>query len=331
MSEIKVSIIVPVYNAGEYLKKCLDSIQDQTYRSFEAILIDDGSLDHSGKICDNYADRDSRFRVYHQDNIGVTRTREVGIEKARGKYIFWCDADDYLDPVLVERVMSEFDKTDSDIVRFGTQDFEVDGVKRPDVCRVYTLKEIRKEVILGDHNAAVLWNFAAKRELWINECAPLEVARSAADGYMAIRLHMKARHIAVISDILYFHLADSPYSISHTFTGKRYMGNFFLWNYRRLMCKQYFPEKLTYCTPRVLSNGVKAFCLSLYFNDLSEAEKREIQEVLTELENEPIPGRYRDKFLRWCIIHKYWMICRYYANQKVEKTKKKNMKMRQHG
>lgn len=91
-----ISIIIPVYNAEKYLRQCLDSIQQQTYPDWEAILVDDGSSDGSPAICDEYAQKDGRFRVVHQANAGVSSARNVGLNNAHGEWITFLDADDRL-------------------------------------------------------------------------------------------------------------------------------------------------------------------------------------------------------------------------------------------
>ncbi|MBR6594818.1 MAG: glycosyltransferase family 2 protein [Clostridia bacterium] len=94
----EISIIVPVYRVESFLTRCIDSILDQTFRDIELILVDDGSPDACGEICDTYAERDSRIRVIHKKNGGVSSARNAGIELARGRYIMFCDGDDYADP-----------------------------------------------------------------------------------------------------------------------------------------------------------------------------------------------------------------------------------------
>lgn len=93
----KISVIVPVYNVEKYLRRCIDSILTQTFTDFELLLIDDGSKDESGKICDEYARKDERVRVFHKENGGVSSARNVGLDNARGEYISFCDADDWVD------------------------------------------------------------------------------------------------------------------------------------------------------------------------------------------------------------------------------------------
>ncbi|OLS41095.1 glycosyltransferase family 2 protein [Bacillus sp. MRMR6] len=100
----KVSIIVPVYQVERYLRKCLDSIVNQTYRDLEIILVDDGSNDDSGSICDEYSIRDSRIKVIHQQNIGLSGARNKGIEIATGAYISFIDSDDYVEPSFIEEL-----------------------------------------------------------------------------------------------------------------------------------------------------------------------------------------------------------------------------------
>lgn len=100
-----VSIIVPLYNAERYLKRCLDSILAQEYASFELILVDDGSTDHCDQICEAYAQDDGRIRTIHQLNQGAAAARNAGLSVARGEYIMFCDADDVVSPMWIKRLL----------------------------------------------------------------------------------------------------------------------------------------------------------------------------------------------------------------------------------
>ncbi|MBQ0149821.1 MAG: glycosyltransferase family 2 protein [Bacteroidales bacterium] len=98
MAQPTISVIVPAYNAEQYLHRCIDSILAQTFKDFELLLIDDGSKDNSGVICDEYAAKDERVRVFHKENGGVSSARNTGLEKAEGTWITFCDADDTVNP-----------------------------------------------------------------------------------------------------------------------------------------------------------------------------------------------------------------------------------------
>ena len=112
----KVSVIIPVYNTEAYLKRCLDSVINQTLKDIEVIAIDDGSLDNSGKILDKYAQKDSRIRVVHQENSGVGGAYNAGLVLAQGEYVAFLDSDDWIDPTLYADYYIKAKETDADVV-----------------------------------------------------------------------------------------------------------------------------------------------------------------------------------------------------------------------
>ncbi len=111
-----ISVIVPVYKVEEYLPRCVESLINQTYKNLEIILIDDGSPDNCGKICDEYAKKDKRIKVIHKENGGVSSARNLGIDKARGEFITFVDSDDYLEMNMYEKMMCKQVKDNSDLV-----------------------------------------------------------------------------------------------------------------------------------------------------------------------------------------------------------------------
>lgn len=115
----ELSVIVPVYNVEALLPRCIDSILDQTKREIEVILVDDGSTDRSGEICDNYAKKDSRIRVLHKPNGGLTSAWKAGVAKANGAYLGFVDSDDWIDPEMYERMWESAVKYGSDMVVCG--------------------------------------------------------------------------------------------------------------------------------------------------------------------------------------------------------------------
>lgn len=111
----EISIIVPVYQVEKYIRQCIESILAQTFTDFELILVDDGSKDNSGKICDEYAAKDKRIRVIHKENGGLSDARNNGLDKAVGKYFMFVDSDDYIAPKMAECLYNNILKEDADI------------------------------------------------------------------------------------------------------------------------------------------------------------------------------------------------------------------------
>lgn len=113
---VKVSIIVPIYNAEKYLHRCVDSLLAQDFSDYEILLIDDGSLDASSKICDDYAQKECKVKVFHQKNSGVAAARQLGIEQAQGEYTIHVDADDWVDAAMLKELWSKAEDTKADMV-----------------------------------------------------------------------------------------------------------------------------------------------------------------------------------------------------------------------
>jgi len=110
-----ITVIIPVYNVAEYLSDCIDSILSSTYKDIEVILIDDGSTDISGEICNSYEKKDHRIRVFHKKNEGVSSARNIGLEYASGKYVNFVDADDFVHPQMLEILLDIIQKSQCDV------------------------------------------------------------------------------------------------------------------------------------------------------------------------------------------------------------------------
>lgn len=115
----KISVIVPIYNVEKLLEGCLASIRQQTFPDFEALCVDDGSTDRSGDLADEFAKRDSRFRVIHQENKGLSGARNTALNQAKGDYVFFCDSDDYMHPQTLEVLLEAIESTRTDVAGCG--------------------------------------------------------------------------------------------------------------------------------------------------------------------------------------------------------------------
>ena len=118
MKKTKISIIIPIYNVEKYLNRCLDSLKNQTFQNWEAVCIDDGATDNSGKIAEEYAKKDKRFIVIHKENEGQSKARNIGLGIAKGEYILFLDSDDFIHPQTLEILNFYADKNAADMVVF---------------------------------------------------------------------------------------------------------------------------------------------------------------------------------------------------------------------
>lgn len=180
-----------------------------------------------------------------------------------------------------------------------------------------TIDGWRRETIISGQS--VVWNFMSKRSLYEDVNLPEAVHLSGEDGYLTITLFFKAKSVSYINEVLYFHFVGNPNSVTHTMNAKKYYAHCYLWNYRREMAQMYDPLKIDYCAVRALSNGVKAFCLSLAVPELDEVQLKEIDSILQHNSMQSIKGRYRDRFLAWCLLAHKWMIPRFYGHWKSKK------------
>ncbi|WP_295940084.1 glycosyltransferase [uncultured Alistipes sp.] len=220
-----VSVIMPVYNSREYVRTAIDSILSQTYRDFELILVDDGSSDGSSGICDEYAGRDARVVVLHQQNGGICRARNAGLKVARGRYVGFSDHDDLVKPDMLERSVAMCLEHDADLVKFGkrVQYISVDGkLLREDVSG-FEYKVYGKEDIAGNYLKfrqrnvfGNVWDALFRKE--IIESAGIEfdplfkVGGEDHDFCNAFSRHVNK--LVTMDDVLYVHYMRTGFSTS---------------------------------------------------------------------------------------------------------------------
>lgn len=166
-----ISVIVPVYNVVPYLRKCLDSIVGQTYRDLEVLVIDDGSTDGSGKICDEYR-RDERIKVFHTENRGLSSARNLGLDESQGEWIGFVDSDDWIEPDMYECLMDRALETGADVVECGYIKEYLSSNERISAKEelLYGNKAV-KALIMGKFHGMV-WNKIWKKDLFNNVFFP---------------------------------------------------------------------------------------------------------------------------------------------------------------
>ena len=129
-----ISVIVPVYNVMNYLPRCVDSIRNQTYQNLEILLVDDGSTDGTGELCNRLGAADSRIRVFHKENGGSSSARNVGIAQASGEYLGFVDSDDFIDNTMYEQLYDALEKYQAKAAQAGRDEIDEEGHRLPDIC-----------------------------------------------------------------------------------------------------------------------------------------------------------------------------------------------------
>lgn len=224
---MKVSVIVPVYNVEKYLHQCVDSVLGQTYQDLEVILVDDGSTDGCPAICDKYARMDSRVRVIHQENGGLSAARNTGIEHITGEYVMFLDSDDYwMQDTALEIITNRLRMTDADVLCFSYAKCSESGQiisnrfeeipSRPVAC---TQESQQLDFMFG-HSVyiASAWNKAIKKNIVVEH--PFEVGKTSEDIVWCAQLLRDATSFDFISNSLYGYRQRED-SITHNYSMKR--------------------------------------------------------------------------------------------------------------
>ena len=222
----KLSVIVPIYNTEKYLRECIDSILAQTFTDFELILVDDGSTDKCGEICDEYARRDHRIRVVHQENAGVTCARKAGAALSKGDYVTYVDSDDWIDANTYSNIMFHIEMHNADIGIFAIlQEKSLPTLISNCIGEGVFSKEMLQGTVyqrmLFDYSSncsgviASLCNKVIKREILQKSIAvipnELDYGEDAIAGYLC----MLNASTVYISNEPFYHYRDNPLSVSH--------------------------------------------------------------------------------------------------------------------
>lgn len=219
-----LSVIIPVYNVRQYLKKCLDSVINQTYTNLEIIVIDDGSNDGSGDLCDAFLQKDDRIRVVHQSNQGLAVARNVGLDMANGEWIAFVDSDDWLDENMYEILINLANKYDADIAScsvnecvYGSREKIQDITE--DHVSIYTCSEIIKGLLSQENVRFEVWNKVWKRRLISDvRFVPRQVSE---DIHFDRILYMRTNKMVYTDRPLYNYLIMRPGSTATSFKKER--------------------------------------------------------------------------------------------------------------
>lgn len=202
----KVSVIVPVYRAERSIQRCIESLLTQTYKNIEVILVDDGSPDNSGKICDQYTN-DGRVKVIHEKNKGVSHARNIGLDNATGTYITFCDADDYYSPDHIEKSLQAAIANKSDITISGYY-IEIDKGKFissvNESSRMVSSDEVIEHCTIDNEFGGFCWNKLYRSDLVKGIKFPEDMAMLE-DTYFLFSALKRAKNMYYLASPLYYY------------------------------------------------------------------------------------------------------------------------------
>ena len=247
-----VTIVVPVYKVEKYIDKCINSILNQTYKNLEIILVDDGSPDDCGKICDRYAKLDTRINVIHKENGGLSDARNAGIDAAKGKFISFIDSDDYIEPEYIEILYRAIKKDETDIAISSHKVIYESGAileKATGEENILTPKETLKRILYDEGIDLSAWAKLYKLELF-KEVKFLK-GRLFEDAATTYKLIDKSKKISIISVSTYNYIMRSSSITNNEFS----VGKMDLITSTEEMCnyvKNKYPDLKKACERRLM-------------------------------------------------------------------------------
>lgn len=258
-NEPLVSVIIPVYNTEKYLKKCVDSVRNQTYQNLEIWLVDDGSTDSSGAICDEYAPMDSRIYVIHKENAGQGVARNAALDRCTGEYISFVDSDDWIAEDYVEKLVQEIEKSDADICICGYYGYT--GIRTVNVtrtpCVLNNNYEIIKHLVATTDISGMACDKFYRRHLLEHNRFP--AVRANEDAYLIYDVLPTCKKVVILEDCLYHQLIRPGSTERSDFSEKNYA---LIGAAKKLMAivKNNYPDLYAY----VQFNAADAICNLLY-------------------------------------------------------------------
>lgn len=208
----KISIIIPIYNVEQYLSQCLDSVIHQTYKNLEIILINDGSTDNSGKICNEYAKMDNRIRVFHKKNEGVSSARNMGLNNCTGDFIGFVDPDDFIEYNMYEILYNEQQRTNADIIWCNYSLYyslnkqilgEINSNISYNLLNINEKNDFYSDLFYKYKMKAYLWNKLYKKEIFSYIKFPYK--KNFEDLFIFVYLMSQANKISFINKNLYYY------------------------------------------------------------------------------------------------------------------------------
>lgn len=286
-----ISIIVPVYNVEKFLPRAIESVQNQTFQNWEMILVDDGSQDRCGEICEQYALKDDRIRVIHKENGGVSAARNAGLKAMRGDFLCFLDPDDYLLPQSLGVLYETLKKTGADMVMAGHDRIEADGKIHRDYSNwpIYKKTMAIQQAFLRNDLPNFVWGKLYKKELWQNIYFPEGITME--DMYILPTIAFRAQKIIILPETLYIYSHENENSIMTGFERsyvRLHFNRWIAWREHERLAKTYWTEARSFCAEKAIHAAVRAVMLNAGQDLLHSHEIRQMKAYLAEHRKEPV-------------------------------------------
>lgn len=299
-TKVKISILTPVYNVEGYLVKCIESVLQQSYTDFEFIIVDDGSTDESGVICDKYADMDNRIQVYHKKNEGLLATRRFAFSKASGDFYFCLDSDDFLANNALEKLVGYIESTNCDCVVFNYARY-FDGKIWPSngSSDQYSILDNKHDIfvrMLFNSKYNAIWRKIFKASLLDGrDYTNYYHIKMGEDLLQSLEIYENSNRIVIVPDILYYYNYN-PNSITQTVTRTKYNVDFTV-REEVLKCIQRNNCFSDQEKDNLLSRSIQLFLATLYTISSINCSKNKKYEYYNEVKS----SEYYNKYLLSCL------------------------------
>ena len=295
-----ISVIIPVYNAAPFLEACLQSVFAQTYTNTEIVLVDDGSTDGSGAICDAFAERDPRVKVFHKENGGASSARNAGLRAAAGDYIYFRDSDDHIDPTLLKKLYDSAEENDAELVFFDAYAVDTDSGRisetnyghreryQPDEGRTLMRKMVRnKDFHMG------VWQLFYKRSFFERTKLTFVEGIIYEDFLFACQAYCLARRVSYVPEFLYYR----QYHANSVMTAKKTMKNYVSAETVYYAVRAFSEQNENVVPEAYLARG--AYNVLTCYEALSADEKKSVFERISAVKRDILEhGGYGDPALK---------------------------------
>ncbi len=320
MSTPRISVIVPVYKAERYLQECINSILNQTFTDLELILVDDGSPDNSGAICDEYAEKDKRVKVFHQENRGVSAARNLGIDNAKGEYITFVDSDDYIESYTLEILYYDIISNKADISCAHGRSKYSDTKEALEKSKQIIWRDndaIKKSLL--DHSATYSSCRKLYKKEFINDIRFEEGRKIHEDSFFVFCCCLK-KPVFVMRNVFVYHYRENPDSASHSPFSDKFLDILYFANRKQELVNKHFPELQAEANNMIVKANLSM--LNIFCRTKDKKYKKDIKQCIKtvkKLKKYFVPVIPIDKKMFIVVTNNLYGLFRLYYNLKYKR------------